>query len=128
MKNRTCIIVFASAIVLCVALCIVISSFFDNSKTVVITQDGKVVEKIDLNMVTSDKEIVLKGEYGDNVILVSHGKIKMLSADCPDKVCVNHGELQSGGNPIVCLPNKVVIRWEMSSDEFDVKSGAYNEN
>ena len=36
----------------------------------------------------------------------------MISADCPDKLCVNQHAISSNGETIVCLPNKVVVEVE----------------
>lgn len=124
MTNRIWIVVFSFVAVLCLALWLFISSVSSHSMIVGIYKDGSLVEKIDLNSVTGEREITLSGEYGDNVILVSNGHIKMKSADCPDKLCVNHGELKSSSSPIVCLPNKVVIKFENSTDGADAKTGA----
>ncbi|MCI6617141.1 NusG domain II-containing protein [Ruminococcus sp.] len=124
MTNRIWIVVFSFVAVLCLALWLFISSVSSQSMIVGIYKDGSLVEKIDLNSVTGEREITLSGEYGDNVILVSNGHIKMKSADCPDKLCVNHGELKSSSSPIVCLPNKVVIKFENSTDGADAKTGA----
>lgn len=124
MTNRIWIVVFSFIAVLCLALWLFISSVSSQSMIVGIYKDGSLVEKIDLNVVTGEREITLSGEYGDNVILVSNGHIKMKSADCPDKLCVNHGELKSSSSPIVCLPNKVVIKFENSTDGADAKTGA----
>lgn len=124
MTNRIWIVVFSFVAVLCLALWLFISSVSSQSMIVGIYKDGSLVEKIDLNVVTGEREITLSGEYGDNVILVSNGHIKMKSADCPDKLCVNHGELKSSSTPIVCLPNKVVIKFENSTDGADAKTGA----
>lgn len=124
MTNRIWIVVFSFVAVLCLALWLFISSVSSQSMIVGIYKDGSLVEKIDLNVVTGEREITLSGEYGDNVILVSNGHIKMKSADCPDKLCVNHGELKSSSSPIVCLPNKVVIKFENGTDGADAKTGA----
>lgn len=124
MTNRIWIVVFSFVAVLCLALWLFISSVSSQSMIVGIYKDGSLVEKIDLNVVTGEREITLSGEYGDNVILISNGHIKMKSADCPDKLCVNHGELKSSSSPIVCLPNKVVIKFENSTDGADAKTGA----
>lgn len=123
MKNRTWIIIFVLIISLCAVVWFLMSNAFSDGSTVGIYQNGELIEKIDLNCVTTDREITVDGENGSNVILVSHGKIKMLSAQCPDKVCVNYGELEHGGTPIVCLPNKIVIKWENSEQEYDAKAG-----
>lgn len=124
MTNRIWIVVFSFVAVLCLGVWLFISSVSSQSMIVGIYKDGSLVEKIDLNSVTGEREITLSGDYGDNVILVSNGHIEMKSADCPDKICVNHGELKSSSSPIVCLPNKVVIKFEGSTDGADAKTGA----
>ena len=124
MKNRIWIIIFSVVAVLCLAIWLFFSNVSSPSRVVGIYKDGSLVEKIDLNSVTGEREITLSGDLGDNVILVSNGRIEMKSADCPDKLCVEHGELKSSSSPIVCLPNKVVIKFENSTDGIDAKTGA----
>ena len=124
MKNRIWIIIFSVVAVLCLAIWLFISNVSSPSMVVGIYKDGSLVEKIDLNSVTGEREITLSGNYGDNVILVSNGHIEMKSADCPDKLCVEHGELKVSSSPIVCLPNKVVIKFENSTDGADARTGA----
>lgn len=124
MTNRIWIIVFSVVALLCLAIWLFISNAFSQSMIVGIYKDGSLVEKIDLNSVTGEREITLSGDFGDNVILVSNGRIEMKSADCPDKLCVKHGELKSSSSPIVCLPNKVVIKFEENTDGADAKTGA----
>lgn len=124
MTNRIWIIVFSVVALLCLAIWLFISNASSQSMIVGIYKDGSLVEKIDLNSVTGEREITLSGDFGDNVILVSNGRIEMKSADCPDKICVKHGELKSSSSPIVCLPNKVVIKFEENTDGADAKTGA----
>ena len=124
MTNRIWIVVFSFVALLCLGIWLFISNASSPSKIVGIYKDGSLVEKIDLNSVTDEREITLSGDFGDNVILVSNGRIEMKSADCPDKICVEHGELKSSSSPIVCLPNKVVIKFENSTDGADAKTGA----
>ena len=124
MTNRIWIVVFSFAALLCLGIWLFISNVSSQSLVVGIYKDGSLVEKIDLKSVTGEREITLSGEYGDNVILVSNGHIEMKSADCPDKICVKHGELKSSSSPIVCLPNKVVIKFENGTDGADAKTGA----
>ena len=124
MTNRIWIVVFSFVALLCLGVWLFISNVSSPSKVVGIYKDGSLVEKIDLNSVTGEREITLSGDLGDNVILVSNGRIEMKSADCPDKICVEHGELKSSSSPIVCLPNKVVIKFEENTDGADAKTGA----
>ena len=124
MKSRTWIIIFTAIIILCAALYFGVSNRFSTSNTVAIYQDGRLIEKIDLSAVTQEREIELSNENSQNIILVSHNNIMMKSADCPDKICVNHGSLKKGGTPIICLPNRIVIQWEdLSGIGYDAKSG-----
>ena len=124
MTNRIWIVVFSFVALLCLGIWLFISNVSSQSLVVGIYKDGSLVEKIDLSSVTGEREITLSGDFGDNVILVSNGRIEMKSADCPDKICVEHGELKSSSSPIVCLPNKVVIKFEGSTDGADAKTGA----
>ena len=123
-KNRIWIIVFSVAALICFGVWLFISNVSSPTNVVGIYKDGGLVDKIDLNSVTNEYEITLSGEYGDNIILVSNGHIKMKSAYCPDELCVEHGELKNSYSPIVCLPNKVVIKFENSTGGADAKTGA----
>ena len=44
-----------------------------------------------------------------NTIEISDGKVRMIYADCPDKICVRTGEISAIGQSIVCAPHRVVI-------------------
>lgn len=124
MKTRVWIIILSLAVLVCAVWWMLVSAPSYPSKIVGIYQNGSLVEKIDLNSVTGEREITLSGKFGKNTIFISHGHIEMKSAECPDKICVKHGALESSGTPIVCLPNKVVIKFESSSDGADAKTGA----
>lgn len=124
MKNRVWIIVLSLSVLICAVCWLYISNLSPLSQIVGIYQNGTLVEKIDLNSVTGKREITLSGEYGKNTVLVSNGHIMMKSAECPDKLCVKHGELKNGGSPIVCLPNRIVIKFEDTSYSADAKTGA----
>jgi hypothetical protein len=51
--------------------------------------------------------ISVPGPLGDSVIKIAGGGVVMLSSPCPDKVCINTGEIRYAGEGIVCIPNKV---------------------
>ncbi len=123
MKNRFWIIIFSAVLIISAGLWILISNLSLSANIVGIYQNNRLIKKIDLNSVTEPYEITISGEAGKNIVQVSNGHIKMKSAQCPDKICVNHGELISNTSPIVCLPNKIVIKFENSSENIDVKTG-----
>ena len=44
-----------------------------------------------------------------NVIEIKNGGVRMLSADCPDRICVRTGRITRAGQTIVCLPHRVTV-------------------
>lgn len=53
----------------------------------------------------------LSGSRGaENVLRVEEGRASMLSANCPDQLCVLQGALEGTSGSIVCLPHRLVVR------------------
>lgn len=72
-----------------------------------VTVDGEEVKTFDL-----DKDLTYTIEVGEgqwNTFRIQDGYVDMIDATCPDKVCVNHSSIHYNNDPIVCLPNKVVL-------------------
>lgn len=88
--------------------------------TAEIYQNGELIQSISLDSVTEPYTFMLHGENGcENEIEVRPGSIGIISASCPDKVCVNQGFVDNSLLPIVCLPNNVVIQvYEEDEIEF----------
>lgn len=105
-SSRALIIIFAALVVLSSAWIIISGSIRPDELTAEIYVDGRLEHTIDLNKVTEGYTI----ELAHNTILVGHGEIRMLSADCPDQVCVRQGVITNATYPIICLPNRVEIR------------------
>ena len=60
------------------------------------------------------------GENGCvNEIEVRPGSIAIISADCPDKLCVHQGFISDSRLPITCLPNRLVIQLRPVSDSAE---------
>jgi hypothetical protein len=82
-----------------------------DSLIAVITRDGKVTNKIDLNKVQEPQYI--KFEDGIHLtVLAEKGKIRVLDADCPDKICVKYGWLTKPGDQAICMPSKTIVKIE----------------
>ena len=78
-----------------------------------IYRDQEMVHEVDLEHVQESYTYRVETEDGHyNVFLIEPGKISCTEADCPDKVCVNMGKIDSGAVPITCLPHKVIARIE----------------
>lgn len=91
-----------------------------SSDTVEIISNGETLYTIDLSH-TQDRIIRIDCNDSYNIIEITDGKIHVSEAGCPDKTCVSMGFLKSGA-PIVCLPNRLVIRY-VEGGELDAVAG-----
>ena len=107
MTTKTWILLLAGLLVLCLAL----SAYFlwpkETAAYAEIWSDGELMHKVDLSV---DRDITVQTARGTNVIRVKDGKIAMVEATCPDHYCMRRGFCNSGSQ-IVCLPNRLVIRF-----------------
>ena len=72
----------------------------------IIEVDGSEYTRVDLSQ---DTVFTITTPAGTNTIQVKNHEISVDSADCPDKICVNHAAIHRLGENIVCLPHKLVI-------------------
>lgn len=80
------------------------------SYTATVYRDGVAVFRVCLSEVTAPYTIDITNEDGSlNQIEIRPGEIGMISASCPDKLCVRQGFISSSRIPVTCLPNHVVI-------------------
>lgn len=84
-----------------------------------IYQSGELLTSIDLSAVSQPYTFTVTGENGcTNEIEVRPDEIGIISADCPDKLCVHQGFISDSRLPITCLPNRLVIQL-CPTDESD---------
>ncbi len=106
MKTKYWIAILAGLLAVCIGL----SLFLFWPRQALYAQvysDGRLLYTLDLRV---DRTVTVKTDRGENVITVRNGKIAVTQADCPDCHCVRRG-FHGGGSPIVCLPNRLVIRF-----------------
>lgn len=106
MKNKTWILLIGILLLACVGLSAVLLSG-GRAGYAEIWSEGKLLYTLDLNV---DTEITVQTEAGSNTITVKDGKIAVTAATCPDHYCMHRG-FCSGGLQIVCLPNRLEIRF-----------------
>ena len=76
-----------------------------------IYQNGTLLESITLSSVEETYTFTITGDNGaTNEIEVCPGSIGIISASCPDKLCVHQGFISNSLLPITCLPNRLVIQ------------------
>ena len=110
MKTRHWLLLFGGLLSLCLACMLWFPHLHTAGCAAEIYQDGVLVRTVDLSALTGPLEIPVDTGYGENIILAEPGQISVKSASCPDQLCVRQGVIKSGVYPIVCLPNRVVVR------------------
>ena len=113
------VVMIAAVLFLSVCASAFVLMYHGTGHTVSISQNGKVIKRINLDTVTTPYEFTVKGEGGSNTVRVEQGRICVVDATCPDHVCVNTGWISDGAIPIVCLPNQLVIQAETSDTQVD---------
>ena len=116
MKTKHWLLLFGTVLFLCITSILLLYRYRPSALTAEIYQDGVLVQTVNLTALKEPKEIVLANGKKENRILAENGQISMLSANCPDHLCVRQGPIQNGIYPIVCLPNKVVIKLITNKD------------
>ena len=108
MKTKYWIILFTAVLLICVGISIPMFLPSEAATHAEIISDGMLLKTLDLRV---DREFqVSVGGLGYNFITVKDGKIAVTEASCPDHYCMHRGYC-NGGTDIVCLPNRLVIRF-----------------
>ena len=106
MKTKWFVGIIVAVTVVCLALSLWLLWPAD-ATAVEVWSEGKLVQTLSL---MQDQTIEVKTAQGINVVTVQDGKVAVTSADCPDKYCMHRGWC-SGGMQIVCLPNRLVLKF-----------------
>lgn len=88
-----------------------------NDKYIAISVDGKEYKNLEFK----DKTYIypLKTKYGFNKIEIAKDYVRVLEADCPNKLDVLQGKIHSINQSIVCIPNRMIIEIKSKSDKKD---------
>ena len=107
--------------IILIAVLFVVSFYESNTdeKIAIVSQNGIVLDRIELNKISDRYEINYFGEY-PGTIEINNGRIRFLHADCPDQVCVNTGWIDRPGQIAVCLPAGVIIKIEGVQTDVDI--------
>lgn len=119
MKKADFIVIGAVAVVVAVLLVVLYGVNSNSGDYVQIEVDTKIVDVLPLD---TDTEKTIKTDNGTNKLVIKDGKAKMIEADCPDGICVNHKSINRSGESIICLPHKVVVtvvNEKAQDDEID---------
>lgn len=108
--KKTDIIIISILLILSVGGYIAYRKIFSDTKSLAhIYYESKLVKTIDLS---EKKDYSFRLEQNDHVLIhvYSDGSIAFEESNCPDKVCIHSGKLNTVGESAACLPNKIVIK------------------
>ena len=120
MKNKTLkndILLILALLVLAGAAYGILRLTREPGNEAAVTVDGQLVLTVPL----SREATVTVGENRGfrNVVEVSGGRVRVVDADCPDRLCVRQGWIRYSGESIVCLPHKLVVTVRGSEHDLD---------
>lgn len=101
-------------VILIVALSLFLGFKFTqkSGNCVVVNVGGKVVAEYSLKEDLKQEIFTSEGNELENLLVIKDGEAYISSANCPDKICVEHRPISKTGESIVCLPHKLVISIE----------------
>lgn len=93
-----------------IAVVLFLAMFFIKRNTVsgeaVVLIEGEEYGRYPLS---EDTTVDIPGLLGTNVLTIREGRAYMSSAVCPDKICMDFGEIHYNSEMIVCLPGSIVV-------------------
>ena len=119
MSTKKYLLLIGILLVLCIGLSIFFLLPGKASTHAQIFSDGMLLKTVDLGV---DQEFTVPSpDGGFNTVTVRQGTIAVTDATCPDHYCMKRG-FCSSGTDIVCLPNRLVIRFT-AEQEIDAIIG-----
>ncbi len=107
MKTKTWILLLAALLILSAGASFLLLSPGEAAAFAEITSNGEIIKTVSLHM---DQQFTIETSSGYNTITIKGGKIAVTEASCPDHYCMERGFCDRG-TQIVCLPNRLVIRF-----------------
>lgn len=80
-----------------------------SEKYVSIQVNGEEIKRVIFDKSIIGKTIPIETKFGYNLIEIGDEMVRVIEADCPDKLDVKQGYISQPTELIVCLPNRLVI-------------------
>ena len=92
--------------------------FKDNSNNeILVYYEDKIIKRINPNI---DNTYTVEGYLGDVVIEVKDKKVRVKEETSPYHLCSKQSFISNSYTPIICLPNKIVIKFSQKEDIDEV--------
>jgi len=126
-SNRFWLIVLGGVVLVCAAIAVLLWWLPYNqapSGYVRVYKEGELFAERNLLTLTEPQTIDIDGGIDArdksigrlNIIEVERNRVRMVESDCLFQICVRQGWVSGGIMPIVCLPNRVVVKFEGAVD------------
>jgi hypothetical protein len=80
----------------------------------IIEKEGRCLYRLPI---ASDTTLTILGKTGELRIVVKNSKICVSETSCPLKICKKTGWIDTPGEMIICVPNRLIIRIEGEKGE-----------
>lgn len=97
-----------------------LQAFSNDEKYVSIQVNGEEIKRFIFDSKLIGTIIPIETEYGTNLIEIGDNQVRVIEADCPDKIDVKQGYISKIGETIVCLPNKLVLEIKGISEDTEL--------
>lgn len=106
-KYKKDIILISIILLLAIALLFIYKINTTKGNSVEVSIDGKIVYTLPLS---ENITKTISSKLGENILIIDNGYVKIIEADCPDKLCINQKSISNVGETIICLPHKLIIK------------------
>ncbi|MFW5710377.1 MAG: NusG domain II-containing protein [Spirochaetota bacterium] len=72
-----------------------------------------------------NRRVAAEGPIGTTYIEIEDGHAAVVQSPCPNKLCIQAGELHEHGDWSACMPNKVFVEVEGRESEGEVDATTY---
>ena len=69
--------------------------------------------------VRRNRDVTLEGPAGRTVLRIQGGEAWIAVAPCRDHICQRLGRLRAPGRALVCVPNRIIVRFAAAAGDVD---------
>ncbi|SHJ95888.1 hypothetical protein SAMN02745227_01150 [Anaerobranca californiensis DSM 14826] len=114
------IIVVVAALALTIGTIYYFNSDSKENAMIIIEVNGVEVGREPLYSPGRDKIVIYNGPVGETKVQFFEVGARVLTSDCPDKICILFGMMNRSGQSNACLPNRVVFRIIGDNKDTDI--------
>ena len=85
-------------------------------RDVTIYRDGRLAARYPL---ARDRDATISGALGNVIVRIHRNSVRVVSAGCPEKICIMTGSIRLPSQQIICAPNHILITIDASEGSCD---------